>query len=62
MGKFNLKIYLKKVVAIDGITICQLHKNKRRASVLHVLSSYASEFRLCNGQELVDKKTNLLTI
>lgn len=50
-----------EVVAIDGKTICKSNIKSKSKSALHVVSAYASENRLCLGQEVVDQKSNEIT-
>lgn len=50
-----------EVVAIDGKTICKSNIKSKSKAALHVVSAYASENRLCLGQEVVDQKSNEIT-
>lgn len=47
-----------EVVAIDGKTIRGSASSGKTNSAIHVVSAYATENRLCLGQETVDKKEN----
>lgn len=50
-----------EVVAIDGKTIRKSNNRNDSKAALHVVSAYASENRLCIGQEVVDEKSNEIT-
>jgi len=50
-----------EVVAIDGKTIRKSNIPFKSKSALHVVSAYASESRLCIGQEIVADKSNEIT-
>jgi len=50
-----------EVVAIDGKTICGSNIKSKSKSAIHVVSAYASENRLCLGQEVVHEKSNEIT-
>ena len=50
-----------EVVAIDGKTICKSNDINNGKAALHVVSAYASEARLCLGQQVVDAKSNEIT-
>ena len=50
-----------QVVAIDGKTIRKSNNRNDSKAALHVVSAYASENRLCIGQEVVDEKSNEIT-
>lgn len=50
-----------EVVAIDGKTICNSNKTNEPKSALHVVSAYASDNKLCIGQETIAKKSNEIT-
>ena len=47
-----------EVVAIDGKAIRGSASSDKKNSAIHVVSAYATENRLCLGQETVDKKEN----
>lgn len=50
-----------EVVAIDGKTARQSGIKGKSKSALHIVSAYASQNRLCLGQEVVDEKSNEIT-
>lgn len=50
-----------EVIAIDGKTIRKSNSRSDSKAALHVVSAYASESRLCIGQEVVDEKSNEIT-
>lgn len=50
-----------EVVAIDGKTICGSGDSSISKSAIHVVSAYASENRVCLGQNAVDEKSNEIT-
>jgi len=50
-----------EVVAIDGKTICNSGIKGKFKSAMHVVSAYASDSRLCLGQQVVDGKSNEIT-
>ena len=50
-----------EVIAIDGKTIRKSNNRKDSKAALHVVSAYASENRLCVGQEIVGQKSNEIT-
>jgi len=50
-----------EVIAIDGKTIRKSNKTHNSKSALHVVSAYASNNRLCIGQEVVAEKSNEIT-
>lgn len=55
------KITDGEVVAIDGKTICKSDDKTTGKSALHVVSAYASENKLCLGQQVVSEKSNEIT-
>ena len=50
-----------EVIAIDGKSICGSDDKDSGKSALHVVSAYATESRLCLGQQAVDAKSNEIT-
>lgn len=50
-----------EVVAIDGKTICGSGDPGRPKSAIHIVSAYASDARLCLGQQAVGDKSNEIT-
>ena len=50
-----------EVVAIDGKTIRNSNDDTCSKSAIHIVSAYASENRICLGQEAVHKKSNEIT-
>ncbi len=50
-----------EVVAIDGKTIRKSNNKSVGKSAYHMVSAYASENRVCLGQEVVDEKHNEIT-
>lgn len=50
-----------EVVAIDGKTIRKSNNKKVGKSAYHMVSAYASENKVCLGQEVVDEKHNEIT-
>lgn len=50
-----------EVIAIDGKTICGSAHKIACKSAMHVVSAFASENRLCLGQQAVDSKSNEIT-
>jgi len=49
------------VVAIDGKTIRNSNNDTSSKSAIHLVSAYASEHRICLGQEAVHEKSNEIT-
>ncbi len=47
-----------EVVAIDGKTICKSNDKRLNKRPFHVVSAYATENRVCLGQQCVDEKSN----
>ena len=50
-----------EVIAIDGKTICNSTDHTLNKSALHVVSAYATENRLCLGQQVFKEKSNEIT-
>ncbi len=50
-----------EVVAIDGKTIRNSNDDTSSKSAIHLVSAYASENRICLGQEAVHEKSNEIT-
>lgn len=50
-----------EVVAIDGKTVCGSGDPGRPKSAVHIVSAYASDARLCLGQQAVGDKSNEIT-
>ena len=50
-----------EVVAIDGKTIRNSNDDTNSKSAIHLVSAYASENRICLGQEAVHEKSNEIT-
>jgi len=50
-----------EVIAIDGKTICNSNDDTSSKSAIHLVSAYASENRICLGQEAVHEKSNEIT-
>jgi predicted transposase YbfD/YdcC len=50
-----------EVVAIDGKTIRKSNNKNTSKSAFHLVSAYASENKVCLGQEVVDDKHNEIT-
>lgn len=50
-----------EVVAIDGKTIRKSNNKNIGKSAYHMVSAYASENKVCLGQEVVDEKSNEIT-
>lgn len=50
-----------EVVAIDGKTIRKSNNKNTSKSAFHIVSAYASENKICLGQEVVDEKHNEIT-
>lgn len=50
-----------EIVSIDGKTIRKSGDGTIGKSPLHVVSAYASENRVCLGQEVIDEKSNEIT-
>ena len=49
------------VVAIDGKTIRNSNDDTSSKSAIHLVSAYASEHRICLGQEAIHEKSNEIT-
>ncbi len=50
-----------EVIAIDGKTICRSNDKNLNKRPFHVVSAYATENRVCLGQQCVDEKSNEIT-
>ncbi len=50
-----------EVVAVDGKSIRKSNSKTTGKSAIHVVSAFASENRLCLGQQVVDQKSNEIT-
>lgn len=50
-----------EVIAIDGKTVRKSNDKNLGKSALHIVSAYATENRLCLGQQCVDEKSNEIT-
>lgn len=50
-----------EIVAIDGKTIRKSNNKNTSRSAFHMVSAYASENKVCLGQEVVDEKHNEIT-
>lgn len=50
-----------EVVAVDGKSIRKSNSKTIGKSAIHVVSAFASENRLCLGQQVVDQKSNEIT-
>jgi len=55
------KVTKGEVVAIDGKTIRKSNDKNLDKGALHVVSAYATENRVCLGQQCVDEKSNEIT-
>jgi len=50
-----------EVIAIDGKTIRKSNDKNRSKSAYHMVSAYASDNRVCLGQDIVNEKSNEIT-
>ena len=55
------EILKDEVVAVDGKTIRRSNQKDKGKNALHVVSAYATDNRVCLGQQCVDEKSNEIT-